>query len=202
MKNLGKNEKQRSVYNKEDVCKLHDYLTTFINENYEKTLLKCSMVFDSEKNISNDLQPEDIISEVIFLILQGRREIDLTNYKTFCRGFNKILEWYLLDYFNPNKNKYLVLRESLNITDDGNDEEENYGVDFVSDIDIQKDYEVKENIQIVKKKLSDNRDIEVFDLILQGYNRKDISKKLKISGNEVDNSKKRIKRKISSNNAN
>lgn len=79
----GKNEKHRYSKNTEDVCILREYLITFIKENYEKTLLKCAMVFDSEKYISNDLQPEDIISEVIFLILQCRREIDLTNYKTF-----------------------------------------------------------------------------------------------------------------------
>lgn len=89
------------------------------------------------------------------------------------------------------------MKESLNITDDENDEEENYGVDFVSDINIQKDYEVKESIESIKNKLSDNLDIKIFELITQGYNRKDISEKLEIKENEVDNSKKRIKRKIS-----
>jgi RNA polymerase sigma factor (sigma-70 family) len=150
--------------------------------------------FNRNKFKSIDIEPDDVILNVVELILDGRRKVDLTSYETFWNSFYYILKNSLTDIFCRKKNKYNGLKGSFNSEDD---EDYDYMGEFPSNTNIFDEYERKEKIENIRKILKPyNVELEVFELMLKGYKRDEIAKNLNISPSEVTNIRKRIIRRL------
>lgn len=175
---------------------IEDYTKQLIDKDFKRLLFYCEKFFDSVKYKSIDIEPQDAIFNAIMLIYEGKRKVDLTSYETFMKSFYFILKNSLLDFTNGNKNKYNGLKGTFKSEDD---EDNEYMGEFYGDTNIFDEYERKEKIEIIREILKPYKEeLEVFELILEGYKRNEIADKLNISPADVTNIKKRIERRLAS----
>lgn len=196
MKKQNKFNNQCYIYDEREEELMKNYIKQIVEKEYRRLLFRCLKFFNGKKFKSIDIEPNDVISNVIELILNAKRKINLTSYKTFRNSFHFILKNYLIDFCNVNKNKYNSLKVSFSSEED---EDYEYMGEFSGDINISDDYERKEIIEKIREILKPYKEeFEVFELMSKGYERDEIAKKLNVSSSDVTNIRKRIVRKLKS----
>jgi DNA-directed RNA polymerase specialized sigma24 family protein len=162
--------------------------------NYAANLLKL------KKNIVLVIEPTDIVNETITKILEGKRHWNKTKYPDLLDFIKVAIQSELNNAINAKltNNKNLGKKHRFvsiyNETEDGEIVE--IQIEDTSE-NILEVLSIDQFIETLQKLLEDNEDLEamlVLDEILLGYTNKEISEKLNIPIDQVENAKKRIKR--------
>lgn len=174
----------------------------FINEFYRKDC-KSMLRVCFEKLKMNDILSDvedialDLIEDIILAIIEGRRKVNLSDYKKFTESVYYHLFNRLKDFVNPKKNKHSRKRIISLVDDEGN------YIDIAEEIkdhfDLTKSIEDKETIEKLKSILSE-KELKVFELFVSGFKRKEIAQELSIKPEDVSNIFKRIFRKVKNHN--
>ncbi len=161
--------------------------------NYVQKRLSATEILNGSKRFARGLSAKDIVFKAIELLFVGERKWNKNAHPDIFQHLISTINSLLYEHFHSfEKEKRNIIHEN-----NGEFELDSFWDNLISDSSSQENAEYNEILEEALKIVENDNDLaELLLYIIDGYDRKEIAKTMNKSIKEIDNMKKRLRRKL------